>query len=175
MGDSFSTRIAVFVAFVAFCEFSNTPLLGQEAGPSFRYRGNGYVYYQAGAPMSDSGAINYPLGIGGGGEVFLIRGLAAAADFGYGTNPDYRDVNFRLFSANVSVHKNPIEFRRADPFFVAGLGLLDTWSESWFKMVFFGGGLDAWVRRHAGLRFETRIYADSADVLGTVRVGLLLR
>jgi hypothetical protein len=176
MSDSLSARIAVIVVFIVFCGFSSTALPGQEAGQEpFRHRGTGYVYYGAGAPMSDSGAINYPLGIGGGGEVFLMRGLAAGADFGYCTNPDYRDVNYRLFSADVSLHRNPAKFRRVDPFAVGGLGLLNTWSTSWSKMGFVGFGLDAWIHRHLGLRLETRVYGSPVDVLGTVRVGLLLR
>jgi len=108
-------RIAGFAAlFVIGCATVH-------AQESFRYKGNGYVYYGAAAPMSDSGAINYPAGIGGGGEFFLIRGLAAGADFGYFTNPGYRDVNFQLFLASLGYHfKDRRSFHRIDPFIEGG-------------------------------------------------------
>jgi hypothetical protein len=164
--------IVVIPSFIALCVISGDNLLAQE---SFRYKGSGYVYYGTAAPM-DSGAINYPLGIGGGGQVFLIRGLAAGADFGYYTNPRYRDVDFQLFSTNLGYHfKSRREFHRIDPFVVGGWGLLNEGSN--VSLGFFGAGLDAWVHRHIGFRFEGRMYAsDNCGCgLGTFRLGLLLR
>jgi hypothetical protein len=166
-----SSKVAVIALFSALCVLSSTPVLAEE---SSHYKGDGFVYYGAAAPMSDSGAINYPLGIGGGGDFFLIRGLAAGADFGYYTNPKYRDVNFKLFSANVSYHfKNRTQFHRVDPYVAGGWGLFNARSNS--NWGFFGFGLDTWVHRRYGVRFEARIYGHSNDALGTFRVAFVLR
>ena len=164
-------KIVVVPCFIALCGISCRTVFAQE---SFRYKANGYVYYGAAAPMSDSGAINYPVGIGGGGEFFLVRGLATGADFGYYTNPDYRNVNFNLFSANVGYHfKSRTAFHRVDPYVVGGWGLFN--SEGNYNFGFFGFGLDIWAHRRLGARVETRIYVNSMEALGTFRAALVLR
>jgi hypothetical protein len=165
------SRIVVIPSFIALSLISSADVFPQEP---FKYKGSGHVYYGAAAPM-DSGAINYPVGIGGGGEVFLIRGLAAGADFGYYTNRGYRDVNFRLFSVNLGYHfKSRREPHTIDPFVVGGWGLFNDRSN--WNLGFVGGGLDAWFHKHIGLRLEGRMYGDnSGNGLMTFRAGLLLR
>jgi hypothetical protein len=165
-------RVVAISSFIALCMISSATVLAQG---SFRDRGSGFIYYGTAAAM-DSGSIGYPVGIGAGGQVFLIRGLAAGADFGYYANPGYSDVDFRLFSANLGYHfKSRRVFHRIDPFVVGGWGLFNDRSN--VSLGFGGAGLDAWFRKKIGLRFEGRMYAAGQCGCGlmTLRVGLLLR
>jgi hypothetical protein len=167
------SRFVVIGFSIALYAFSGVAVFGQEP---FRDRGSAYVYYAGAAPL-EPGASAYPVGIGAGGQVFLIRGLGAGADFGYYNNPSYHDDNFKILSANVGYHfKNRVEFHSVDPFVVGGWGLLSD-DRSNNSIGFGGGGLDFWFNKHFGLRLEMRIYAsDSCGCgLSTGRVGLLLR
>ena len=159
------------LCWLAVCAFTCTDLLAQEYSP---HRASGHLYYAAAAPLSDSGAIDYPLGVGGGGQVFLTRGLTAGTDFGYYSNPRYRDVDFGLFSANLGYYfKDRKEFKRFDPFVLGGYGLMRD-ERSW-NLGFGGFGFETWFTRRIGMRIDMRMYGGPGAAFGTFHAGISFR
>jgi len=165
------SRYIWICAFIVLCINSSVALFAEEP---FRDRGSGYIYYGTAAPM-DSSALNYPLGVGVGGQIFLIRGLSAGADFGYYMNPGYNDVHFRLFSADLGYHfLDRRRFHAFDPFVVGGWSVFSDRRN--VNLSFGGVGLDTWFNKHMGARFEMRVHVQNRGTgLGTFRIGLLLR
>lgn len=137
----------------------------------FQYNGNGQVYFASG--VCQHGYKH--LGIGGGGEGFVWRGLTVGGDLGYHQFVD--DVNFGLASLHVGYHfvdrQGP---KKLDPFvnfsplgaYFAGGGF--------GSAAGVGGGLNYWFNEKIGLRTEVRYQALGADEsLIVFRLGVNFR
>ncbi len=95
---------------------------------------------------------------GFGGEMFLHKGLGAGVEFGYAA-PEWRfgRIGLGVGSANASYHFfGQNNGRRVEPFVTGGYSLYfgdRTAFQSGFNL---GGGVNIWMAKHVGLRFELR-------------------
>jgi hypothetical protein len=160
-----SSALVVMVALAA-------GLPAQQKNPDrpFQYSGNGHVYFAAGACQHGYKHV----GIGGGGEGFVWRGLAIGGDLGYHYFVD--DVGFGLMSLHIGYHfvdrKRP---KRLDPFM--NVTLLGAYLANGLGPAgSLGGGLNYWFRPRIGLRTEVRFQALGAEeALSMFRIGFSFR
>lgn len=130
-------------------------LLSAFSATAQSYNGHGYAFFGLDAPHS--GSLSDLLSVGGGGEGFVWRGLAAGGDLAYvGPRQGYGE-GIGLLSANGSYHfVDRSQPGRVVPFVTGGYGLafrsgtLNLWN--------IGGGMTWWFSRHAGLRAEVRSF-----------------
>ena len=149
-----------------------TGLRAQQKSPEgpFRYNGNGHVYFAAGACQHGYKHV----GVGGGGEGFLWRGLALGADVGYHHFVD--DIGFGLMSLHLGYHfadrKKPKGF---DP--VVNVTLLGAYLANGIGPAgSLGVVLNYWFKKRIGLRTEVRFQAlNGEEALSVFRVGLSFR
>lgn len=136
-------------------------------------KGAGYAFVAPGAWVGN-GSYGV-LGFGGGGEGLLKAGFGISADVGYVyfTQGGIND-GFGLFSPGALY-----QFQRTSkvvPFVNGGYSL--AFRSDVLNMVYFGGGVNYWMKKHLGLRFEVRDQlspSDPRDNLLQFRVGLLFR
>jgi hypothetical protein len=134
------------------------PALASAQNAEQKYRGQGYFFFGWGTGTS---SYFHPLilHVGGGGEVFLYKGLGFGAEAGY-ASLGTRDVKACIASGDFSYH-----FRRharrggVDPFLLGGASFVGpTEGEAGRGSAAgnFGGGANVWIAKHAALRFEFR-------------------
>lgn len=144
--------------------------LGQDSPPAAQ----GYVFVAPGVIRSNGNSTG-SLHFGGGGEFFLVRGLAAGGEIGYLT--PWRDFSngIGIFSANGSYHFNRDAEPSVSPFLTAGYSR--AFGQGGANMVNFGAGMNWWFKRGLGLRLEVRDHVPTTGnghMLG-FRVGLSFR
>jgi hypothetical protein len=120
---------------------------------SENYSGHGYAYFGVGKILhEESGGV---LNVGGGGEGFVYRGLAAGADLGYLFPRECPRCGLGLLSANPAYHfKGQGRSRTLVPFVTGGYSLLFRGGHA--GGVNYGGGVTWWAGNSWGLRFEVR-------------------
>jgi hypothetical protein len=135
-------------------------------------KGWGYVVGGAVAPKESSEPTLF--NVAGGGEWLLNKGLAVSSELGYiGSNGGS---GAGLFSGNLSYHFGGSDAnRRLVPFVTGGYSL--GFREFAVSGGNFGGGVQYWMNKHVGLRFEVRDYIFSSDRPNTVafRGGISFR
>lgn len=138
---------------------------------AFRYDGDGHAYFATGVCQHGYKHV----GVGGGAEGFVWRGLTLGGSAGYHYFVD--DVGFGLASLDVGYHftdrKQP---KRVDPFVsfsplgvaFAGGGVAGAGS--------IGGGINYWFKERLGLRTEVRFQAVGVEEsLFMFRIGFNFR
>ena len=115
-----------------------------------RSSGQGYTFFAAGSYPDSAAALH----IGGGGERFTYRGLAAGAELGYIFPAQSFRYGFGLASVNGSYHLNRGSHWKISPFVTGGYSL--AFRGSTLNLVNFGGGLTYWIGDRLGLRLEVR-------------------
>jgi hypothetical protein len=145
------------------------------ADPEKEYQGYGYLF---GAPGVISPGGSSLVHFGGGGEGKLAKGVWFGGELGYLSPPSHWSEGIGAGSVNGAYHF--IRQRRnvkLDPFVTAGYTLLFRGGVANFGN--FGGGLNYWISRRAGLRLEFRDQLGSpcgcTQHLVGFRVGLALR
>ena len=119
--------------------------------PESKYNGDGYVFYSVGQEPGGGGVLQQ---IGGGGQGFLYKGLAAGAEVGYQYPAESFTYGIGMLSLNGSYH-----FGRSGkvvPFVTAGYSL--AFRDGHANLWNFGGGVTWWMARHVGLRVGIRDY-----------------
>ena len=169
---TFSAMPAMRAALV-FSAFLIPPALlqAQETAKPFRYDWNGQVGFVLGTCWH-----GYTLtGAGGGGEVFVWRGLTLGGDLAAQRFVAHDPV-FGLLSTNVGYHfVNRLRPAKVDPFVNWIIG--GAFAEGFFVGANgIGGGLNYWFREGMGLRTEARFQvADAEEGLLMFRIGLAFR
>ena len=142
-----------------------------EAAPGSQSRAQGYTF--VGLTSSVGDATNL-IALGGGGEGFIYKGLAAGGEVGYLFTGERFAYGLGMASANVSYH-----FRELDPNgrwipFVTG-GYTLAFRGDTGNLANYGGGVTYWFRPRWGARIEVRNlqYAHGSTVM--FRFGLSFR
>lgn len=118
------------------------------AAQSSDYRGQGYLFFGPGA-SSNFGNTQGTFHVGGGGEVFLYREVAAGAEIGYLAPWKSAGDGTGMFSLDGSLHFD--RTAKLIPFITAGYT-----RAGGSNGVNFGGGIEWWLRERKGLRLEFR-------------------
>lgn len=156
-------RIYAFLLALA----ASAALFAQEQGS----RSQGFMYFSFNTSRNSAASI---LAVGGGGEGFLYRGLAAGADLGYVFPRHEPGCGIGLLSVNPAYHfTNRERSRKLVPFVTGGYGL--GFRSGSVNLVNYGGGLTYWLSSRAGLRFEVRDYRDRCCSLLLFRAGIAWR
>jgi hypothetical protein len=150
--------------------------LAQDAGQ--QYRGEGYVFIGDGLYSEDYGHLGVGH-VGGGGEVWLLKGLSVGSELGAMGRPG---AGVGLFSIDPSYRLLPsFSKSKVVPFVDAGYTRpFDndgyTRSDNLFN---FGGGIHYWPFKRVGLRLDFRDYVDHGRVetnhFPALRIGLVVR
>jgi|SRR5579871_382654 len=128
------------------------PLTALAEDSTESYKGQGYVLYGPGwAP--GGGTVQQ---IGGGGEGFLYKGLAAAAELGFLFPGGGIGEGVGLLSLNGAYHLNRGHQAKLSPFLTSGYSL--AFRSGHLNLYNFGGGVTWWMTKHAGVRLEFRDY-----------------
>ena len=126
--------------------------VGVRAGnPETKYNGDGYVFYGVGQPPGGGATLQQ---IGGGGEGFLYKGLAAGAELGYQYSTEGFSYGIGILSLNGSYHFG--RSRKVVPFVTGGYSLAFRGGHA--NLYNFGGGVTWWIAKHIGVRVDARDY-----------------
>ncbi len=162
----------IFKAILAGFLLALTPL-GLPAEDFVRpYNGHGYLFWGPGAAPG-GGSMQQ---LGGGGEAFIYKGLAAGAELGYMYPSETFVYGLGMFSTNGSYHLNRNRNAKLLPFVTGGYTLAFRGGHE--NLFNFGGGLTWWMADHVGLRVELRDYVwmcCRTEHSPQVRFGLTLR
>ncbi|MFB3779143.1 MAG: hypothetical protein ACE141_16110 [Bryobacteraceae bacterium] len=145
-------------------------LVAQEPAKPVRYNGNGYAYFNAGACQHGYRLV----GVGGGGEFFLWRGLTLGGDIGHHRFSD--GWGFSLATLDVGYHfVNRRQPKRIDPFVTfSALGVAV--SEGITSAGHLGGGLNYWFKSRVGLHAEVRLTVVAAEeAITALHIGVSFR
>ena len=115
------------------------------------------------------------MGVGGGAEALVYKGLALGFDIGYLYPSREPSLGIGLLSANPSYHfvnrKSP---GRVVPFVTAGYGA--AFRSGFGNLWNYGGGATIWVKDRVGVRLEVRDYRYQQAAFNTsFRVSLAFR
>ena len=138
----------------------------------FRYNGNGYVFFSAGSCQHRY----FNVGVGGGGEAFLWRGLALGVDAGYYRFPADRNVGYGVLTLNPGYHfvnrKKPMKF---DPY-VSGTVLGIAFAPGAIAPAGgLGFGVNYWFKERMGLQTGVQAQGVDGEALIVFRIGLTFR
>ncbi|MBZ5594861.1 MAG: hypothetical protein LAP39_21660 [Acidobacteriia bacterium] len=128
------------------------PMAAPAADSTEWYRGQGYVFYGPGRAPG-GGTVQQ---IGGGGEGFLYKGLAAGVELGYLFPGGGISDGVGLLSVNGSYHLNRSHRAKFSPFVTGGYSL--AFRGGYANLYNFGGGVTWWMTEHVGARLEFRDY-----------------
>ncbi len=138
--------------------------------------GHGYVFFAPGG-ASNSGFTNSTMHAGGGGDIFVWKGLGAGAELGAIWPTENIAGIIGVLSVNGSYHFYGSTPRKVVPFVTSGYTLL--FREGTANATNVGGGVTWWFREKTGLRLEFRDHIWSPDRstvhLWQVRIGLSFR
>ncbi len=156
------------------------PALASAQNANHQYRGQGYFFFGLGT--ATGGYINpFIEHVGGGGELFVYKGLGMGAEAGYAHWGRGCDQAW-IASGDVSYH-----FRRStrrggvDPFVLIGVtGYFPTSQGRGEPAGNFGGGVNLWLAEHAALRLEVRDHVPNYDMTNgnhyiSFRIGVTFR
>jgi hypothetical protein len=134
------------------------------------YNNQGYVLYGVGG-IPSGGTV---LQIGGGGDGFVYKGLAAGGELGYVYLPEGIAYGVGVLSLNGSYYLSRRTSARFSPFVSGGYSLaFRTGHENLYN---FGGGVTWWAARHFGIRLEFRDYVwPGSEHSPQFRVGVSFR
>lgn len=154
-------RIVVAIVFIVLAQGL---ALGQSADG-----GKAWVYGFGGVGVGTNGNSDALIHVGGGGEGYFRNGIGLGAELGYLTSTGNTGNGIALASVNASYHFN--RSGKAVPFLTGGASIAGAGFASGGGN--FGGGVNYWVSRRFGLRFEVRDHIFSSDRPHTVvfRVG----
>ncbi len=143
-------------------------------------KSNGYLFAAPGSINAGGGSAG-TLNLGAGGEGIIGKGVGVGAEFGI-LSPREEMTSFKLmFSPNVYYHFVRDGSRKLDPFVTGGYTLL--FRDGNANLFNFGGGVNYWFHKSAGLRVEFRDHvwrggggccSTTAHLWG-VRLGVVLR
>jgi hypothetical protein len=143
----------------------------EPAVKTFKYNGNGYTFFSAGACLH--GYAN--VGVGGGGEAFIWRGLTIGAEIGYYRFTAYRNAGYGVATVYPGYHfvdrKKPVKW---DPYVngtVLGLGF----ARGRAAAGHLGVGVNYWFKEKIGLQTGVQFQAIGCEPLVLFRVGLTFR
>jgi hypothetical protein len=148
-------------------------LPAQDTPKPFRYNGNGFVFFSAGACIHRY--LN--LGGGGGGEGFLWRGLTLGGEVGYYRFPADRNPGYGLFSIGPGYHfVNRDTAAKWDPYLNVGL-LGGAFMPGFFTGAgSLGGGVNYWFKQRMGLQTGVQVQVlNRSDAVIAFRIGLSFR
>jgi hypothetical protein len=137
----------------------------------FKYNGNGHVYFATGVCQHGYKHV----GVGGGGEAFLWRGLVVGGSAGYHQFVD--DGGFGLASLDIGYHFTDRKVpRRFDPFVnISPVGALIT-GNGFGGAASIGGGANYWFKERVGLRTEVRFQVLAVEeAVVFLRIGVNFR
>ena len=144
----------------------------EPAEKTFKYNGNGYTFFSAGA--CQHGYTN--VGVGGGAEGFIWRGLVIGGEIGYYRFPADRNAGYGVATLNPGYHfvnrKKPAKW---DPYVnatVLGLGFAPG---GLVPAGHLGGGVNYWFKEKIGLQTGVQFQAICCEALALFRVGLTFR
>lgn len=147
-------------------------LVAQNADKPFRYNELGYTYFSAGA--CQHGYFN--LGVGGGGERFIWRGLTLGGELGYYTFPADRNGGYGVITINPGYHfVNRKIAKKLDPYISATLAGLAFNGGGSAGAGYLGGGVNYWFRERAGLQIGAQIQVVGSEALILFRAGVTFR
>jgi hypothetical protein len=144
---------------------------GPEAAPSTPSRAQGYTFFGIATPVGDAGTV---MTVGGGGEGFIYKGLAAGGDIGYLFTGSRFTYGLGLASANVSYHFRGMDSEGRWVPFVTG-GYTVAFRDGTGSLANYGGGVTYWFHPHWGARVEARNLQRSGSSSALVRFGLSFR
>ncbi|HLG13573.1 MAG TPA: hypothetical protein VJH03_03485 [Blastocatellia bacterium] len=161
-------RKSILAALILFA-FSGLAAAQTSSAP----RGWGYGFVAPGGAGSRAATLH----LGAGGEALIYKGLGAGAEIGYLGPFEGLGSGFGVFSANGSYHfVNESNDKKLVPFVTAGYTLI--FREGRANLFNFGGGVNYWVRKKVGLRFEFRDHVwsnASTQHFWGVRFGVAFR
>lgn len=173
-----------------------TPSFGLAQTADHPYRGQGYVVFGMGTASAGGEHPDlFVVSAGGGGEFFVYKGLGMGAEASYAHLGRGPDLQAWIASGDLSYHFGRNARRgKTDPFVVLGVsGFFPTRGLPAGNSVFFpdsdgrlepagnfGGGVNLWLAKRVGLRFEARDYIQEYASSGpghdvSFRVGISLR
>ena len=141
--------------------------------PAQTYNGHGYAYFGIDKPAHAS--MSEAMTVGGGGEAFAYKGLAAGVELGYMFPRGYFREGIGLVSVWPSYHfvnrKRPAKLV---PFVTAGYTL--AFRQGTENLWHWGGGVTYWFHNRIGTRVEVRDYRHDQYWFDTaLRFGLTFR
>jgi hypothetical protein len=144
----------------------------EPAEKTFEYNGNAYTFFSAGACLH--GYAN--VGVGGGAERFIWRGLTIGAEIGYYNFPADRSAGYGVATLNPGYHfvnrKKPAKW---DPYVSATVSGLGFASGGVVPAGRLGGGVNYWFKEKIGLQTGVQFQAIGREPLVLFRVGLTFR
>jgi hypothetical protein len=144
----------------------------EPAVKTFKYNGNGYTFFSAGACQHKYTNI----GVGGGGEGFIWRGLTIGGEIGYYRFPADRGAGYGVAAFGPGYHfVDREEPKKWDPWVsatVLGLGFASGGMAAAPRL---GGGVNYWFKEKVGLQTGVQIQGLGEEGLVLFRVGLTFR
>ncbi len=138
---------------------------------TFKYNGNGYTFFSAGTCLH--GYAN--VGVGGGGEAFIWRGLTIGGEIGYFRFTAYRNTGYGIATLNPGYHfvdrEKPAKW---DPYVsvsVMGRGFATRPGLTGR----LNGGVNYWFKEKIGLQTGAQFQAIDREALVMFRIGLTFR
>ncbi|MEK7750808.1 MAG: hypothetical protein AAB654_02750 [Acidobacteriota bacterium] len=138
----------------------------------FKYNGNGYTFFSVGTCQHRYTNV----GVGGGGEGFIWRGLTIGGEIGYYRFPADRNTGYGVATLGPGYHfvsrKNPAKW---DPYVgisVLGLGFAPGGLAAAGSL---GGGVNYWFKEKIGLQTGVQIRVIGEEALALFRIGLTFR
>lgn len=149
------------------------PVAAQSVEAPFKYNGFGYGFYSYGGAES----VALPIGFGAGAEGFLWRGLAAGFEAAHQTRTVCAQCGITTATGIVAYHFTPRNRARvADPFVSMSIGGATNFASA-AGVAGYGGGVNLWLHRRIGVRFEVRGLSafQGGDPLAMIRFGVTFR
>jgi hypothetical protein len=129
-------------------------LAGIALGTLYAQPSNGYIFFAPGG-VSCCGHTSMTLQFGAGGEAVLGAGVGIGAELSaLGPREFFGDSVVGVFSPNGYYHFVHGKNIKADPFVTGGYTLF--FRSGHVNLFNFGAGLNYWLRRSFGVRFEIR-------------------
>lgn len=159
--------------FLAICALSTLATAQQNTNKSYQYKGNVYGLANLGACIHGYSF----LGGGGGGEVFVYKGMSLGAEGSYSAFSDGPRIGF--VTGQIGHHYgNRNKSVGIDPFisYGAGLGFNGNIRRGYGVASNFGGGATYWFKERVGLRLEGRAMGINVqELIFVARVGISFR
>ncbi len=158
--------------FLSICARAQEPATRTAAANPHGHHGQGNLFLAPGAYAGYSETVS-TMHVGGGGEAFLYKGLAAGAEMGGIWALRGSDL-LAVFSADGSYHFS--RSRKISPFVTCGYSRI--WGDGSANMINFGGGINWWLGESKGIRLEFRdhVYAESSHrQVVEFRIGFAFR